>query len=402
MEGPQELTLFMRRKEAIRVARESQTSDLGHETAVNGSVSNTPLVSVIISNHNYERFLGEAVASALGQTYPNVEVIVVDDGSTDGSREVIAGYGNRVVPLLKENGGQASACNAGFRASKGEIAIFLDADDVLLPDTIEEVVATFRSRPGAAKVQYRQQVVDASGKPTGKLEPPAGSPMQSGDLRRRLLEYSGYSWPSTSGNAFSAVVLRRIMPIPEALYRGFPDIHLCNLSAVLGEVISLEKPGTLYRVHGGNNYFDPTSSLNLDRLRKILLAVDDNHMRMKHLLSSLYSMDTHAVGLRDLLFLCNRMISLKLDPRNHPFKETLWALFVQGCALSATHPSLETPKLMRLVYMLWFAAMLVAPRSLARPLAKTFFRPGKRKRLYNKIASLLRGIYINRHRALKP
>src|SRR5215207_5228480 len=98
-------------------------------------------VSVVVNNYNYERFLREAIDSALEQTYPHTEVVVVDDGSTDGSREVIAGYGEQVIPVLKENGGQASAFNAGFEASGGEVVIFLDADDYLFPHTVERVVA---------------------------------------------------------------------------------------------------------------------------------------------------------------------------------------------------------------------------------------------------------------------
>ena len=116
---------------------------------------NRKLVSIVISNYNYGRFLGEAIDSALNQTYPHTEVIVVDDGSTDNSREIIESYGDRIIAVLKDNGGQASACNAGFRASRGEVVIFLDADDVLLPDTVRRVVAAFQAHPGAVKVQYR-------------------------------------------------------------------------------------------------------------------------------------------------------------------------------------------------------------------------------------------------------
>src|SRR4029079_13012949 len=72
-----------------------------------------PLVSVIVNNFNYERYVGQAIESALGQTYPHVEVIVVDDGSQDASRTVIEGFGDRVIALLKENGGQGSAFNVG-------------------------------------------------------------------------------------------------------------------------------------------------------------------------------------------------------------------------------------------------------------------------------------------------
>ncbi len=82
---------------------------------------NKPLASILINNYNYGRFLHEAIDSALSQTYPHTEVIVVDDGSTDNSREIIASYEDQIIPVLKENGGQASALNAGFAASRGEI-----------------------------------------------------------------------------------------------------------------------------------------------------------------------------------------------------------------------------------------------------------------------------------------
>jgi len=80
---------------------------------------NQPLVSIIINNYNYARFLRDAIDSALNQTYDRTETIVVDDGSTDNSREIIAGYGDRIIPVLKENGGQNSAFDAGFAASAG-------------------------------------------------------------------------------------------------------------------------------------------------------------------------------------------------------------------------------------------------------------------------------------------
>ena len=82
--------------------------------------SQSPLASIIVNNYNYGRFLPDAIESALAQSYPRVEVIVVDDGSTDHSRAVIARYGARIHAVLKPNGGQASAFNAAFAHSYGE------------------------------------------------------------------------------------------------------------------------------------------------------------------------------------------------------------------------------------------------------------------------------------------
>src|SRR5690242_18207842 len=124
------------------------------------------LVSIIVNNYNYGRFVGEAIESALGQTYRNTEIIVVDDGSRDNSREVIAGYGSRIIPVLKENGGQGSALNAGFAVCRGEFVLFLDADDMLEPQAIATVIREWRE--GAARVYFPLQAVGPSGEPLGR------------------------------------------------------------------------------------------------------------------------------------------------------------------------------------------------------------------------------------------
>jgi glycosyltransferase involved in cell wall biosynthesis len=134
---------------------------------------NSPLVSIIISNYNYGRFLKPCIESVLDQAYPHLEVIVVDDGSTDNSREIIASFGNRLVPVLKENGGQASALNVGFSISHGKIVIFLDSEDLLLPETAQQVADVFQSKPDVAKVQYRLAVINITGKLTEEIIPPS-------------------------------------------------------------------------------------------------------------------------------------------------------------------------------------------------------------------------------------
>jgi len=94
---------------------------------------NAPLVSCIIPVFNGARFLGEAIDSVLAQTYRPREVIVVDDGSTDATGDVIARYGERVMSLRQPNRGQAAARNAGLRAAHGALVAFLDADDLWEP-----------------------------------------------------------------------------------------------------------------------------------------------------------------------------------------------------------------------------------------------------------------------------
>ena len=85
-------------------------------------------IAIVICNYNYERFIAAAIDSALAQDYPGTRVIVIDDGSTDRSREIIQSYGSRIEPVFKENGGQVSAYNLGVEILDTEFAIFLDSD----------------------------------------------------------------------------------------------------------------------------------------------------------------------------------------------------------------------------------------------------------------------------------
>lgn len=121
------------------------------------------LVSIIIPNYNYARYLGEAIDSALAQTYSPVEVIVVDDGSTDGSRSVIEGYGGSIRPVYQGNAGLPSARNAGIRQAQGDYFVFLDADDLLLPDAVAKLSAGFAAHPDSGIVFGGSELVDSAG-----------------------------------------------------------------------------------------------------------------------------------------------------------------------------------------------------------------------------------------------
>ena len=122
-------------------------------------------VSIVIPCFNHAHFLREAIGSALGQTWPHCEVIVVDDGSTDKSSDVARQYG-RVTLVRQENKGLAAARNAGLRASTGELLIFLDADDRLWPDAAHIAVSVAAAHPTAAMLFGRCRVIDGAGVPS--------------------------------------------------------------------------------------------------------------------------------------------------------------------------------------------------------------------------------------------
>jgi glycosyltransferase involved in cell wall biosynthesis len=206
------------------------------------------VVSIVISSFNYERFLAQAIDSALSQTWPAVEVIVVDDGSTDGSRTVIERYGAHVHAILKANGGQGSSLNAGFARCRGNVVMFLDSDDVLLPEAVEQVVSAMTD-PAVVKVHWPVAEIDETGRPSGRIVP--HMPLCRGDLRDRVMADGpyGYRRPPTSGNAWSRALLERILPMPEPSFRTCPDLYLAALAPLYGRVECVEKPLSLWRTH---------------------------------------------------------------------------------------------------------------------------------------------------------
>ncbi len=211
--------------------------------------------SVVITNFNYGGFVADAVDSALGQTGIDVEVIVVDDGSTDRSREIIAGYGDRIVTVFKSNGGQSSAFNAGYDISTGDPVIFLDADDMLLPGTARDAAVVLED-PDVAKVHWPMRIVDAEGIPTGEIKEPE---LPRGDFRTIVREagpMTERTLPSapTSGNAYPRRLLDRLLPMPETGYRISADAFLFGLAPAFGRIECLDEPAGSYRDHGANSY----------------------------------------------------------------------------------------------------------------------------------------------------
>jgi glycosyltransferase involved in cell wall biosynthesis len=209
------------------------------------------LASIIINNYNHARFLREAIESALGQSYPRTEVIVVDDGSTDRSQNIIAEYGGRIVPVLKENGGQASACNAGFAVSRGRVVFYLDADDLLLPTAVEEAVARF-DKPDVVKAHWLLAMIDDMGRLIGQTVPGSAASLPDGNLREVVIRDGPASCcsPPMSGNAWSRDFLAAILPIPEEVFRFGADAYLYGMAPFYGHIRAVRTLQGLYRRHG--------------------------------------------------------------------------------------------------------------------------------------------------------
>jgi glycosyltransferase involved in cell wall biosynthesis len=339
-----------------------------------------PTVSIVIDNYNYERFLSDAIESALGQTYPSVEVVVVDDGSTDGSRRVIDRYRHQVVTVAQSNGGQAAALNAGFAASTGDLVIFLDADDELHPQAAERVVQHFR--PGVAKLHFRLDAVDKDGVPLGFTNPPVSQPLAAGSVVPSLLRIGRYATPVMSGNAFARGVLERILPMPEAEWRISADGYLVTAAPFYGTVAPIEEPLGTYRIHGANAWApDTIDAANLPRRVNHDLA---KYALIQALATANGFPAPRHLDMNDHNHLRNRIASLRLDPRSHPVEgDRRWRLAWWGVVRTVFHSDLDARR--RLIFTVWFATVSSAPRSLARRAILLLYIPQSRGRIARRV-----------------
>ena len=242
-------------------------------------------ISVVVTNYNYRAYLLECIASVRAQTRPAAELVIVDDGSTDGSDALLREVPGATV-LLKENGGQTSAMNAGFERTTGDFVVFLDADDRLRPDALERIAAV--ADASISKVHWSARVIDAAGVPLGARRPASARPR--GDLREQVrTEGPTYAVSPTSANAWNRTFLSKVLPLEEqelahGLGSAHADAFLSDASHLYGLVEAVDEPLTDYRVHGANDYasLDPTTKAQRD-----LWLADERLRRLEALFAAL-------------------------------------------------------------------------------------------------------------------
>lgn len=205
-----------------------------------------PRISILINNYNYAQYLGEAISSALAQAYENTEVIVVDDGSTDGSRDVAQQFPG-IGTIFKPNGGQTSAVRAGLAAASGDIVILLDSDDILYPDACSSIAAVWDE--ATSYVQFRLKLFSAENENLGVTPP---GPFVR-NHRSFFLRHGRFPYAPTSGNAFSRAWASRILDVTQTSDRSFCDMILAMCSALCGHVKVIDRCLGAYRVHQKNN-----------------------------------------------------------------------------------------------------------------------------------------------------
>jgi hypothetical protein len=242
-----------------------------------------PLVSVVVPVYQGERFLASALDSLLAQTYPadRLEIVVVDDGSTDGTHAALAPYRGRVRYLRKPNGGLVSAVNHGLGAIGGELVAFLDHDDLLREDKLERQVEHLLAHPGDGLVYCDLEVIDED----GEIAYPSFFAEHGIDARsgRVLGELMAYNFISAALMARTSL-LERFWPIePSAPCQGWP---IALRVAELADVGLIREPLYRYRVHGANMNLGAGEAAKLELLRRevpfrrfLLRAIDLSALR---------------------------------------------------------------------------------------------------------------------------
>jgi hypothetical protein len=223
-------------------------------------------ISIVISNHNYGRFLRAAIDSALNQTWGECEVMVVDNGSSDDSEEIIRSYGRRIQPILQDDQGQGSAFNNGFAASSGDVILFLDADDTLEAGCAQLVARRFQK--GDAKIHWPMRIIDAQGEFAGRIHPQGE--LSQGDFLAETIANGPdtYHWPPTSGNAWSREFLQQVLPMPREEFRISSDLYIASLAPLFGYIRRIDEPLSTWRHHGGNHSWNTTFEARLNGLVK--------------------------------------------------------------------------------------------------------------------------------------
>jgi glycosyltransferase involved in cell wall biosynthesis len=269
--------------------------------------------TILINNYNYGRFLATAISSAQSQTWPHVQTIVVDDGSTDNSAEIAASYaGPNYLFLQKENGGQNSCIAHGLAHTTGDYIIILDADDWLKPQACEVLAeAVSKTRPNAA--MYRLEILDLADNPTGHYPK---FPYTRGNYRKQIETHGVTVTPPTSGNAYRTDFIKdaftHIQPCTD-----FCDGYLSWAAAWTENIVCLDDVLGTYLLHGSNASHEG-GERNRNRLYRVANHALVHH---RHLYRWLKARDSEPADWKDLIqaYVWQQILLLKLE--DHKFSD---------------------------------------------------------------------------------
>lgn len=205
-----------------------------------------PSIAIVITCFNYEKYIERAIKSVLNQTANAHEIVVIDDGSTDGSWDIIKRSG---VPAFQiRNSGQREACLFGLSKTRAPFLLFLDADDELAPGAVERILQVID--PAVAKLQFCLTCIDAEGHVIADPYPALEAFRARDKIMDEILRSGVYQTPPTSGNVFRRDVCEILH---ECDYDKAVDGVILTVAPFMGDIVSLSESLGLYRVHGQND-----------------------------------------------------------------------------------------------------------------------------------------------------
>ena len=310
----------------------------------------SPLTTVLITTYNYGRFIEEAIDSVLAQDYARerVQIVVVDDGSTDDTAERVKKYGERVEYFYQANGGQASALNLGISKARGEIVALLDADDLFVAGKLTRVAEAFARDASVGMVYHRLREWDME---SGECRE-SSFPLVSGDVYKEPEQFRLYYPHPTSCLSFRRAALENLMPIPEKI-RMLADGYPANLIPFLTPIVALPEVLAVYRLHGKNCYFADEKRLSPEvrkkRQREWRILID---CLREWIVKNGWS--GRQVAVRDFLVRWNRYQKREEFEINPPGRlRFFWFLVTENHAWRAT----QTWRFTMLNYVTAFAAL---------------------------------------------
>ncbi|MGY1774379.1 glycosyltransferase [Geodermatophilus sp. SYSU D00804] len=321
---------------------------------------------MVIANYNYERFVGPAIESALALDWPDVEVVVVDDGSTDGSREVIARYADRVTVIEQENARQRVAHNRGLAASTGDVVVFLDSDDVLYPALPRQVSRVWRE--GVSKVQYQLERIDGNGRRLGGVIPELREPPEPAEIRHWIDTTTAYPTPPCSGNAYARSFLEQIFPLDDSC-DDFSDSACLVAAPYFGDVITIAEPLGAYRLHGEN---DSDLLIDPSRFGREVERALWRHRYAHRVAGARGAPEDESLLFRGRFLLQLRVAALRLQSGATPLPGDGRLRMLRDTVASVFHPGPEGPA-KRALIATWCIVVLLAPSRLARRLVAERF-----------------------------
>jgi len=233
-----------------------------------------PFVTALIDTYNHEAFIEKAIESVLQQDFPagDTEILVVDDGSTDHTPELIRKFAPRIRILRKANGGQASAFNVAIPEAQGEIVAFLDGDDWWAPGKLTGVTGVLAKEPGVGLVGHAVTEVHQDGRQLADV-PREVSRFRITSAEQARIFRMRKNFLGTSRMTYRTDVLRQIGRVPEEL-EFEADEYLFTLAGFFADVVILREAYTFYRLHGGNLFqFSEGGEASARRKQRVLAAL---------------------------------------------------------------------------------------------------------------------------------